>query len=84
MPPWPIGLDGVHRLFPGDYNLPQGQRGYWADAKTFVLDHDEIANNVHVIFRLRFEGNHVVVEGQETSLELGVRFEGQSLALRVE
>jgi len=84
MPPWPIGLDGVHRLFPGDYNLPQGQRGYWADAKTFVLEHDEIANNVHVILRMRFAGNHVVVEGQEISLELGVRFEGQSLALRVE
>lgn len=84
MPPWPIGLDGVHRLFPGDYNLPQGQQGYWVDAKTFVLEHDEIANNVHVIFRMRFEGNRVVVEGQEASLELGVRFEGRSLALRVE
>ncbi len=77
MPPWPIGLDGVYRMFPGDYNLPQGQRGYWADARTFVLEHDEIANNIHVILRMRFEGDSVMVEGQEISLKLGVRFEGR-------
>jgi CubicO group peptidase (beta-lactamase class C family) len=77
MPPWPIGLDGVYRLFPGDYNLPQGQRGYWADAQTFVLEHDKIANNIHVILRMRFEGDRVMVKGQETSLKLGVRFEGR-------
>ncbi len=96
MPPWPIGLDGVYRLFPttqslaeslkgargGDYNLPHGQRGYWADSKTFVLELDEIANNVHLILRMHFEGDHVVVECQEISFELGVRIEGQSLALR--
>jgi CubicO group peptidase (beta-lactamase class C family) len=77
MPPWPIGLDGVYRLFPGDYNLPQGQRGYWADAQTFVIEHDKIANNIHVILRIRFEGDRVMVEGKETSLEIGVKFEGR-------
>ncbi len=76
-PPWPIGLDGIYRLFPGDYNLSQGLRGYWADAQTFVLESDEIANNDHVILRMRFEGDRVVIEGQETSHEIGVRVEGR-------
>jgi CubicO group peptidase (beta-lactamase class C family) len=76
MPPWPIGLDGVYRLYPGDYGLPAGQRGYWADAQTFVLEHDEIARNNYFTFRMRFEGDRVVVDGQETAHEFGVRFEG--------
>ncbi len=79
MTPWQIGLDGVYRMSPGDYNFLQGHRGYWADSRTFVLEHDEIANNVHITVRMRFEGDHVVVEGQEASLELGVRFEGRAV-----
>jgi CubicO group peptidase (beta-lactamase class C family) len=75
-PPWPIGLDGVYRLFPGEYNLLRGQRGYWADAQIFVLEYDEIANNGHITLRMRFEGDRVVVEGQEAAHELGMRFEG--------
>ncbi len=74
---WPIGLDGAFRLFPGDYDLPQGLRGYWADDQTFVIDYDEIANNDHIIIRMRFEGDRVVVEGQETAHEVGVTFEGR-------
>jgi CubicO group peptidase (beta-lactamase class C family) len=73
---WPIGLDGVYRMYPGDYDLPAGQRGYWADAQTFVLEHDEIAKTDHFTFWMRFEGDRVAVEGQETAHELGVRFEG--------
>jgi CubicO group peptidase (beta-lactamase class C family) len=76
MPPSPIGLDGVYRMYPGEYDLPAGQRGYWADAQTFVLEHDEIAMNNYFTFRIRFEGDRVVLEGQETAHELGVRFEG--------
>jgi CubicO group peptidase (beta-lactamase class C family) len=76
MLPSPIGLDGVYRMYPGDYDLPAGQRGYWADAQTFVLEHDEIAKNDYFTFRMRFEGDRVVVEGLETAHELGVRFEG--------
>jgi hypothetical protein len=76
MPHIPIGLDVVYRMYPGEYNLPAGQRGYWADAQTFVLEHDEIAMNNYFTFQIRFEGDWVVLEGQETAHELGVRFEG--------
>lgn len=74
--PSPIGLDGVYRIYPGEYDLPAGQRGYWADAQTFVLEHDEIAMNNYFTFQIRFEGDRVVLEGQETAHVLGVRFEG--------
>ena len=72
----PVGLDGVYRLFPGDYELPTGLRGYWADDQTFAFEYDEIANNSHVVLRLRFEGDHVAVESQEISGEGIARFEG--------
>ncbi|HWQ95784.1 MAG TPA: serine hydrolase [Candidatus Methylomirabilis sp.] len=75
--PMPIGLDGVYRLFPGDYNLQQGMRGYWVDAQTFVLEYDEIAKNDHIMLGMRFEDNRVVVESKETAHEIGVRFEGR-------
>lgn len=77
MPPWPIGLDGVYRLAPGEYNLQQGNRGHWADAQTFVLEHDEIASNDHILLLMHFVGDRVIVEGQETDHELGVRLEGR-------
>ncbi len=77
MPPRPIGLDGVYRLFPGDYNMPQGLRGYWPDAQNFMLESDEIAKNDHVILRMRFEGDRVAIESQETAHELSVKFEGR-------
>jgi hypothetical protein len=73
----PIGMDGAFRLFPGNYDLPQGMRGYWADDQTFVLDWDEIANNHHRIIQMRFEGNRLVVEGRETTSEGGMTFEGR-------
>ncbi|NYT19542.1 MAG: serine hydrolase [Methanosarcinales archaeon] len=76
MPPWPIGLDGVYRLSPGDNGLTLGLRGYWADEHTFVLEYDEIANNGHIILWMRFEGDRVVMEGQEAAHELELRFEG--------
>lgn len=77
MPPWPIGLDGVYRLSPGEYNLPQGNRGHWVDADTFMLEHDEIANNDHILLLVHFAGDRVILEGQETAHELGVRLEGR-------
>jgi hypothetical protein len=73
---WPIGLDGAYRMSSGKYNLPQGLRGSWADAQTFVFEHDNIVNNDHSIIQIHFEGNRVV-EAQETAHELGVRFEGR-------
>lgn len=74
---WPVGLDSVYRMSTADYDAPQGVRGYWADAQTFVFEYAGITNNDHYTFRVRFEGERVVVEGQETAHELGVRFEGR-------
>jgi hypothetical protein len=71
-----IGLDGIYRLVPGEYDLPQGLRGYWADAQTFVLERDAIANNEHFAYRMRFEGDHVTIEGQQTTHELTMTLEG--------
>ena len=42
-----------------------------------ILEHDEIANNDHILFLMHFAGDRVIVEGQETGHELGVRLEGQ-------
>jgi hypothetical protein len=75
----PIGLDGVYRMSPGDHGLPQGYRGAWADAQTFVLEYDNIANNDHAAIRLRFEGERVLLGLQETAHELSVQFEGRLL-----
>lgn len=77
MPPWLIGLDGMYRLSPGEYNLPQGNRGHWIDADTFMLEHDEIANNDHILLLIHFAGDRLIVEGQETAHELGARLEGR-------
>jgi CubicO group peptidase (beta-lactamase class C family) len=76
MPPWPVGLDGLYRLSPGEYDLPQGNRGHWVDAQTFMLEHDEIANNDHILFFMKFAGDRVILEGQETAHELGISVEG--------
>jgi CubicO group peptidase (beta-lactamase class C family) len=72
-----IGLDAVYRMSPGKYNLPVGQRGYWADAYTFVLEYDEVANREAYILRMRFEGKGVVIEARERSHEAVVSFEGR-------
>jgi CubicO group peptidase (beta-lactamase class C family) len=72
----PVALDGVYHLFPGNYNLPMGLRGYWADDQTFVLEYDQIANNDHGTLRMRFEGDHVILQSQETAHETGVTVEG--------
>jgi hypothetical protein len=73
---WPIALDGVYRLVPGEYGLLLGLRGAWADAQTFVFEYDNIANNDHATYRLRFEGDRVVMTGQETAHDLSEQFEG--------
>ena len=73
----PIGLDGVYRMSKGEYGSPQGLRGSWTDAQTFVFEYAGITNNDHWGFRMRFQGDRVVVDGQETAHELGVRFEGR-------
>ncbi len=75
--PLRVGLDGVYRFAPGDHNLPTGARGEWTDPQTFVWEYDAVANNDHILFQTRFDGNRVTVEGQETAHELGARAEGR-------
>jgi CubicO group peptidase (beta-lactamase class C family) len=74
---WPVGLDGVYRMSTGEYNLPQGVRGEWIDDQTLVVEYDNIANNDHIILRLRIAGDLLVIESHETAHELGARFEGR-------
>ena len=75
---WPIGLDGVYRISEGEYGLPQGLRGEWADERTLVLEYDNIANNDHIFLRLSFAGDRVTLESHETSHQLGTRIEGRA------
>lgn len=72
-----VGLDGIYRILPGDFNLPQGFRGYWADTQTFVLEIDEIANNSHTIYRMLFQGNQVVIQGTKTAHSLSLTVKGK-------
>ena len=76
--PWPVGLDGVYRMSEGEFGLPQGLRGGWADERTFALEYDNIGNNDHIHLRLSFDGDRVTVESRETAHELGARFEGRT------
>lgn len=73
----PVGLDGVYRMSRGSDDAPQGVRGYWVDEQTFVFEYAGITNNDHIVFRLRFEGDRVFGEAQETAHELGMKFEGR-------
>ena len=77
MTSWPVGLDGVYRMSTGEYNLPQGLRGEWVDDQTFAVEYDNIANNDHIMLRLRFAGDLLVIESHETAHELGARIEGR-------
>jgi hypothetical protein len=68
----PVGLDGVYRISPAPSGnkLPEAFRGYWADAMTFVLDYDRIANNEAFTVRMSFSGEPVermVMEIRERS-----------------
>ena len=74
---WPIGLDGVYHLFPGEFNLPRGLRGRWIDDQTFAFEYDTIANNDHGMYSVRYEGDRVIFSGQETAHEVGVSTEGR-------
>lgn len=76
-PPQPIGLDGVYRLIPGDYGLPQGGRGYWQDEDNFVFEQDRIAHLDHNIFEVTFQGKRVVVKGRKADHELGIDLSGR-------
>jgi CubicO group peptidase (beta-lactamase class C family) len=74
--PFPVGLDGVFRFSTGDHGLPQGHRGMWADAQTFVIEYDNIANNDHIFYQVRLDGDRVLISVQETAHDVGVELEG--------
>ncbi|MEQ8236509.1 MAG: serine hydrolase [Syntrophomonadaceae bacterium] len=76
-PPQPIGLDGVYRLIPGDYGLPQGGRGYWLDEDTFIFEQDRIANFDHNIFDVTFQGERIIIKGHKADHELGIDLNGR-------
>jgi CubicO group peptidase (beta-lactamase class C family) len=63
---WPIGLDGEYRVS----SEGQGCRGYWADAKTFVVEMFDVGLST---FHLRFEDDRLEI----SSPELGLQIEGQ-------
>jgi CubicO group peptidase (beta-lactamase class C family) len=74
---WPIALDGVYRLFAGQYGLPMGLRGTWVGDQTFAVEYDNIANNDHIMLQFRFEGDRVVIRVQETDHETSTTVEGR-------
>lgn len=73
----PVGLDGVYRMSNGNFDLPQGRRGEWIEADTFLIEYDNIGNNDHVFFKLHFAGDRLLMEAKETAHEGGYSFEGQ-------
>ena len=74
---WPVGLDGVYRLSPGENGLPLGVRGHWEDDGTFLFEYNSIANNDYVFLRLKYAGDRVTIDSLETAHEVGVALEGQ-------
>lgn len=68
----------VYRMSPGADGLAVGQRGYWEDATTFVLDRDEIANIDAYLIRLHFAGDTVSVDTKERTRGSGVQFQGKA------
>lgn len=78
-PSWtvPIGLDGVYRMYPGEFNLPAGGRGRWVDADTFVGQVDTISNRNAYELSTDFKGDTIKVSGREASLEAGFTVEGK-------
>jgi CubicO group peptidase (beta-lactamase class C family) len=68
-----------YRMSPGNYGFAIGQRGYWADATTFVLDRDEIANRNANLIRMRFEGDTVAIDVKERTHVAGVQIRGRVL-----
>jgi CubicO group peptidase (beta-lactamase class C family) len=74
---WPVALDGVYRLFEGQYGLPMGLRGTWVDDQTFTVEYDNIAGNDHAMLQFRFNGDRVTVRVQETAHETGATVEGK-------
>lgn len=73
---WPVGLDGMYRLSPGEQGLPLGTRGHWEDDETFLFEYNNIGNNDYVFLRMKYAGDSVTIDSQETAHEVSVGLEG--------
>jgi CubicO group peptidase (beta-lactamase class C family) len=62
-----FGLDGVLHIFDGEYGLPAGDRGYWADESTFILERETIAGGEAFAFVVHFEGDRLTMSQSERS-----------------
>jgi hypothetical protein len=73
-----VGLDGVFRLSPqGEYGLPQGMRGRWLDAETFLLEYERIASIDSFNLQLRFAGDQVTLDAQQRTYDAGIQAQGR-------
>lgn len=73
-----VGLDGVPRLSPGPNDLPAAIQGAWADAQTFVVEYDEVANRQAFTLRMHFSDGRVVIAVTERTHESGFSIEGRT------
>jgi len=65
---FPVGMDGRYSLAPcGPFGLLGGAMGRWLSPSEFMLDLNFIANINHYSLRLRFDGDRVEMNADETS-----------------
>jgi hypothetical protein len=74
-----VGLDGVFRFTPGDFGFPTGMRGAWQNDQTFLTEYEWIANIDGYAVRLRFEGESLLFEATESSVEATVQIAGTTV-----
>ena len=59
---WPVGLDDVYRISPGNFGVPLGMKGWWDSDETFVIHIDYIGNTQWSRMRFTFQGEQVTIE----------------------
>jgi CubicO group peptidase (beta-lactamase class C family) len=69
-----VGLDGSWR--PSLIGKPTVSRGYWEDAKTFILEYNEGPGLNYYNLKLYFENNKVILEILIPASEAGLTIEG--------
>ena len=62
-----FSLDGTLHIFTGENGLPAGDRGYWADENTFMLERDGISSGEAYTYAIRFEGKQITLTRSERS-----------------
>ena len=69
-----VGLNGFWR--PSVSGKPAVSRGYWEDAKTFILEYNEGPGLKNYSLKLYFENNKVILEILIPASEAGLTIEG--------